>query len=571
MAKLQKLELTWYGKENEKKIEPRILIEDLSKSNIVYEQNTDNIIIHGDNLLALKALENEYAGKIKCIYIDPPYNTGSAFEHYPDNLEHSLWLDLMQPRLELLRKLLSEDGSIFVQIDDNEMAYLTVLLDEIFGRSNRINTICVNMSNLSGVKINSAINGKRFPKIKEYILIYVKNKDKYVFSIPKQSKQKWDSEYNLIIPEMKKEDYNEIQQKGLASIEDKIKNFTLKTLKDFFKENRISETDEWKNENSYRIVGSKPNTALLNIASQMNFNKIMAVITSPQGLKKLIKTDFNRTTKTARIELVFAAENQEVFLGDHWSDIVTTGGVGQEGGGNFPNGKKPEKLIKRIIETATSEGDLVLDSFLGSGTTAAVAHKMQRKWIGIEMGDHAYTHCKVRLDNVINGSDQSGISKAVDWKGGGGYRFYELAPTLIKKDSFGQHVINPEYNPEMLASAVAKHEGYVFSPHENIYWKQAKTNENSYLFVTTRHMSRELMESISQSMSEGEFLLVVCRSFDATAEKSFKNIRLKKIPQSLLRNCEFDVENYNLNIVNPPIYQEDVMEDDLLTDGGDEK
>jgi adenine-specific DNA-methyltransferase len=220
---------------------------------------------------------------------------------------------------------------------------------------------------------------------------------------------------------------------------------------------------------------------------------------------------------------------------------------------------------------ATSPGDIVLDSFLGSGTTAAVAHKMGRRWIGIEMGDHAYTHCKVRLDKVVDGTDQGGISKAVDWKGGGGYRFYELAPTLVKKDNFGQHVINPEYNPEMLASAVAKHEGYIYNPHEDIYWKQAKTNENSFLFVTTRHMSRELMESISQSMSEDEFLLVVCRSFDATAEMSFKNLRLKKIPQSLLRNCEFDVENYDLNIVNPPIYQEDVIEDDLFTEGGDEK
>jgi adenine-specific DNA-methyltransferase len=229
---------------------------------------------------------------------------------------------------------------------------------------------------------------------------------------------------------------------------------------------------------------------------------------------------------------------------------------------------KSERLIQRILTIATNPGDLVLDSFLGSGTTSAVAHKMGRRWIGIEMGDHAYTHCKVRLDKVIDGTDQGGISKAVDWKGGGGYRFYELAPTLIKKDSFGQEIINPEYNPEMLAAAVAKHEGYVFNPDENIYWKQSKTNENSYLFVTTRHMSRELMESISQSMSEGEFLLVVCRSFDATAEKSFKNIRLKKIPQSLLKNCEFDVENYNLNIVNPPIYEEDVMEDDLVTEGG---
>ena len=258
-------------------------------------------------------------------------------------------------------------------------------------------------------------------------------------------------------------------------------------------------------------------------------------------------------------------------IGDHWHDIVTTGGIGKEGGGNFPNGKKPEKLIARIIESSTKEGDIVLDSFLGSGTTAAVAHKMKRKWIGIEMGNHAYTHCKKRLDSVIDGLDKTGITNVYNWQGGGGYKFYELAPTLIKKDSFGQLIINPEYNPEMLASSVAKHEGYTFIPDKSIYWKQAKTNENSYLFVTTRHMSRELMESISQSMLEGEFLLVVCRSFDATAEKSFKNIRLKKLPQSLLRNCEFDVDNYDLNIVNPPTYEDDEIGDDLITGGGDGK
>ena len=432
------------------------------------------MLIHGDNLLALKALEANYAGKIKCIYIDPPYNTGSAFEHYDDNLEHSIWLRLMKGRLEILRKLLSDDGSLWVQIDDNEMAYLTVMLDEIFGRENRINTIVVNMSNLSGVKINAAINGKRFPKVKEYILLYVKNKNHYIFDIPKIPKEKWDSEYNLIIPEMSKEDYQNLEDEGIESLETKLDKFTIKTLKEYAKIENIKLTNEWKYENSYRIFASKPNSGLLKLAKEMNFENDIAILKSATGLPKLIKTDFNRKTKTARIELVCAKQNLETYLGDHWPDIVTTGGVGQEGGGNFPNGKKPEKLISRVIQTSTNLGDIVLDSFLGSGTTCAVAHKMGRRWIGIEFGDHAYTHCKPRIDSVINGTDQTGVTKDTNWSNGGGYKFYELAPTLIKYDVFNQPVINKDYNPEMLAAAIAIHEGYKYEPSPDTFGNNQK-------------------------------------------------------------------------------------------------
>ena len=559
----QKLELTWYGKENDIKVEPRILIENptlsyKSQSRDLFSGATyDNMLIHGDNLMALKSLEMQYSSKVKLIYIDPPYNTGSAFEHYNDNLEHSIWLSLMMPRLEILKKLLSDDGVLFVQIDDNELAYLTVLLDEIFGRSNHINTIVVNMSNLSGVKINSAILGKRFPKIKEYILMYAKNKDKYKLSIPKISKEKWDSEYNMIIPELKYEDYTCISQYGIETIKSKIENCTLISLNEYMKQNNIENSDEWKHKNSYRIVASKPNTALLNIAKSQTFNNPLAILKTSQGLYKIIKTDFNRNTKTARIELVFAADNSEVFLGDQWSDIVTTGGVGQEGGGDFPNGKKPEKLIHRIIETVTVKGDIVLDSFLGSGTTAAVAHKMERKWIGIELGNHAYTHSKKRLDSVISGTDLTGITKQVNWKGGGGYRFYELAPTLIKIDDFGQEIINQDYNPDMLASSIALHEGYKYEPDQSVFWKQAKNGDSSYLFTTTKHLDRTYIDAIHAQMNDDEFLVISCKSFESNIQHLYKNISIKKIPQSLLKNCEFGVDNYNLNIINPPVYEED--------------
>lgn len=558
---VNKLELTWVGKNEKINIEPRILIEnpDLSYG----DKDTGNILIHGDNLLSLKALENKYAGKVKCIYIDPPYNTGSAFENYDDNLEHSIWLKLMNERIKILRNLLSEDGVIFIQIDDNEQAYLTVVMDEIFGRNNRINTICVNMSNMSGVKVNSAIEGKRFPKIKEYILLYCKNKDKYKLKIPKQSKEKWDAEYNYIIPQITESDYEKMENGDYSDIEKKINELELIPLKKYMKENRITDKDDiWKKENSYRIIATKPNTALLKKCIEQEFTGDIAIVTTSQGLVKLITTKFNRDTKTARIELVFAKSNSETYFGDHWNDIVTTGGVGQEGNVEFKNSKKPEKLVSRIIECATKENDIVLDSFLGSGTTCAVANKMRRKWIGIEMGDHIYTHCIPRINNVIDGTDGTGVTSKYNWKGGGGYRFYELAPSLINIDSFGEPVINKEYNAEMLAAAVALHEGFKYNPSNEKFWKQSVGNENSYLYVTTKFVTKNDINKIKEEMNDAEYLVIACTAYDKEIDGLYKNIKIKKIPEMLLSKCEFGKDNYNLNIINSPECEEKYKEDE---------
>ncbi|MGF7109861.1 DNA methyltransferase [Treponema pedis] len=222
----------------------------------------------------------------------------------------------------------------------------------------------------------------------------------------------------------------------------------------------------------------------------------------------------------------------------------------------FPT-PKPERLIERIITLASNPNDLVLDSFLGSGTTAAVAHKMGRRWIGIEMGEHAYSHCKVRLDKVISGEDQGGISKAVNWQGGGGYTFYKLAPTLINIDSFGQPVINEAYSPDMLSAAVALHEGFIYKPDADLFWKQSVSSEKSFLFVTTRHITAAYLQSIQNTMQKGEYLTIACTSFDSAAAKEYPNITVKKIPQMLLEKCEFGKNGYNLNIINPPVYEED--------------
>lgn len=223
---------------------------------------------------------------------------------------------------------------------------------------------------------------------------------------------------------------------------------------------------------------------------------------------------------------------------------------------------KPERLIERIIHIASNPGDLVLDSFLGSGTTAAVAHKMGRSYIGIEMGDHAYTHCKLRLDKVIAGEDNGGITKSQNWQGGGGYRFYELAPTLINEDAFGEAVINPDYSADALAAAVALHEGFTYQPSADFFWKQAVGNENSYLFTTTRHLTADYLNAIKSSMDEGEYLVIACRSYDKGLDNMYANIAVKKIPQMLLNRCEFGKNDYSLNIVRPPVYEDEEVEDD---------
>jgi len=242
--------------------------------------------------------------------------------------------------------------------------------------------------------------------------------------------------------------------------------------------------------------------------------------------------------------------------GTYWDMNAWMKNVAKEGSVDFPKSKKPEQLVRQIIEMTTNEEEFVLDSFLGSGTTAAVAHKMKRKWIGVEMGEHAYTHCKTRLDNVVAGDDAAGITQSVGWQGGGGYRFYELAPSLINKDVFGEYVINNEYNVDMLAAAVALHEGYNYNPSEDLFWKQAIGSEKSFLFVTTRHVNAEYLSAIHSMMMDEEYLIIVCKSYDDSEKNKYSNIAIKKIPQALLSRCEFSRDDYSLNIINPPIYED---------------
>ena len=519
-----KLELTWYGKDEPIRVEPRLLIENTELSNTAADPETQNMLIHGDNLLALKALESKFAGQVKCIYIDPPYNTGSAFEHYDDNLEHSQWLNLMRPRLEILKKLLAKDGSIWISIDDDEGHYLKVLCDEIFGRSNFVSTV------IWEKKYTIANDAKWLSDNHDFILVYALDKTLWFPNrLPRTAEM--DKAY-------KNPDNHPKGPWKATPLHAKSGSAASATFTYTFK-NGVVFTPPAGTYSRY----SAESLAKMDDNNEIWFGKDGNAIPS----RKTFLCDLRQQGIPARTvwrfeEVGHNHEAREEVKQFNQQSVFAT--------------PKPERLIERVLTLGSNPGDLVLDSFLGSGTTAAVAQKMGRRWIGVEMGNHAYTHCKVRMDKVIAGEDPGGITKAQNWQGGGGYRFYEVAPTLINKDSFDEYVINEDYDANMLAAAVALHEGFRYQPDSDLFWKQSVGNENSYLFVTTRHLNSTYLDSIKDSMEEGEYLVIACRSFDSGLDKAYRNIVIKKIPQMLLERCEFGKTDYNLNIVHPPVYDD---------------
>jgi len=574
--KLQKLELTWIGKGDEPKLEPRILIENPEYS--CGDPNNENMLIHGDNLLALKALEQSYAGKVKCIYIDPPYNTGNAFEHYDDGIEHSIWLNLMNQRLKLLKNLLRNDGSIFVQIDDEESAYLKVLMDEVFGRQNYINTVSVNMKNIAGA--SGGGEDKKLKKNLEYIHIYAKDysslpnfKGIYDYTPVSELVERYREEgkswkyTTILFHEGDKEyigstvdgDQNEIRiylrrNPVFKSINQVIKEEKISEKEAYFKySNKIFEAKDAQSSIRQRIISSRKTFSITEDLISIEYipktgrNKGQVYEQYYKGAQCRLLAWLRDIGEN--IDGVLYKKNR---LGTYWDATGTINNLSKEGGVQFPNGKKPESLISRMIEMSTDEGDFVLDSFLGSGTVAATALKLNRRFIGVEIGEHAKTHCYKRLKKVIKGEDEGGISKVVNWKGGGGFKFYTLAPSLLNQDRFGNWVINKDYNASMLAAAMAKQEGFAYLPSEHHYWKQGNSSEQDYIFTTTQFLTVETLDNIHAEMQPGESLLICCKAFQKECKNRYPNITIKKIPQMLLNRCEFNQNDYSLNIVNLP-------------------
>ncbi len=559
----QKLELTWIGKEKRPKLEPRILLEDPEKSYHAKHRVSDNDIfdnrlIFGDNLLALKALEQEFAGKIKCVYIDPPFNTGAAFEHYDDGLEHSIWLDLMRQRFELLRNLLAQDGFLFVHLDDNEASYCKVLLDEVFGRANYINQIVVATNKPFGFKGTS----EGIFKQANHIFFYAKDKtcasintDDLFVEKGYDPQYKWEF-YDQHLPEnqwkWRQIDGVVAKQLGFASAREARKELA---------EQLEIEVGLYAIENSERVfrTASVSGGALLKRKETVARSKAKKneIIRHPNDDMDYMFIGGERVLfYRERLREIDGALLPGELITDIWTDIPVEG-LASEGGVDFPKGKKPEKLLQRIISLTTKPSDWVLDSFAGSGTTGAVAHKMGRRWIMVELGDHCHTHLIPRLKGVVDGNDTSGVSRNVGWRGGGGFRYYRLAPSLIVNDRWGNPVINPEYHAAMLAEALAKLEGFTYAPSETHWWQHGHSSERDFIYVTTQNLSAEQLQALSDEVGHAQSLLVCCSAFRgvtaARAAERWPNLTLKKIPKMVLARCEWGQDDYSLNVANLPM------------------
>jgi adenine-specific DNA-methyltransferase len=515
----QRLELTWIGKNERPRLEPRILLEEPDNSYHAKTRFTDhdifdNILIHGDNLLALKALEHEYTGKVKCVFIDPPYNTGSAFEHYDDGVEHSIWLSLMWDRLELLKRLLAHDGSLWVTIDDNEAHYLKVMLDELFGRNAFI-------ANIVWQKRTSRENRAAIGSAHDHLLVYAPC-----------GPQQW------------RDVRNRLDDEGGYSNPDNDPKGSWRSI-------------------PFSAQGFRPNQ-MYDIKTPSG-----SVVTPPRG---------RCWAATEPVFKQYLAEGRVYFPNDGSGRPRIKQYEGEESGlvpmtwwdASFASDNqaakkeiislfgdaifdtpKPEGLMKRIIEIATRPTDIVLDSFAGSGTTGAVAHKMGRRWIMAEFGEHCQTHIVPRLNKVIDGTDPGGVTEIVNWKGGGGFRYYRLAPSLLEKDEWGNWVISKEFDAAKLSQAVCKLMGFVYQPDETRYWMQGRSSETDFIYVTTQNLTHQQLTAISEEVGEERTLLVCCKAFRANAD-AFSNLTIKKIPQAVLRKCEWSHDDYSLNVANLP-------------------
>jgi adenine-specific DNA-methyltransferase len=557
MKSKQRLELTWIGKDDRPRLEPRILTEDQDKSyhasfRVTDKDIFDNRLISGDNLLALKAIEQEFAEKVKCVYIDPPFNTQQALEHYDDGLEHSIWLSLMRDRLEVIHRLLSEDGTLFVHIDDNELGYLIVLLDEIFGRHNRISVVTFKQGSATGHKsINPGV-----VSISNFILIYAKDKSSWrpnrIFTARER-----DERYGQFIENVE-------QSCGLWRITTLSKAFAAskgmseKDARALVK-SKPEELDTFVVKNARKVVQlAKPSYEGVSAEARKLIDRSTA---DPDTIFHLPRQEFSDIYLKGGKRILFYSDKLKQIDGQWvageplttlWDDILSNN-LHAEGGVDFPKGKKPEALIKRCLELATSSGDLVLDSFAGSGTAGAVAHKMGRQWIMVELREHCDTHILPRMKRVIDGSDASGVTSIVHWNGGGGFRYYRLAPSLLEKDRWGNWVIARTYNAAMLAEAVCKLMGFTYAPSEQHYWMHGFSSEHDFLYVTTQSLAHDQLRAISEEVGDQRSLLICCKAFRSSNLDGFSNLTVKKIPQAVLRKCEWGKDDYSLNIENLPI------------------
>lgn len=507
MSKLNKLELTWVGKEERPRLEPRVLVEDPGKS--YGNPKSENMLIFGDNLLALKALEQDFAGQIKCMFLDPPYNTGSAFTHYDDGLEHSIWLTMMRDRLELFWTLLTPDGSIWITIDDNEAHYLKVLCDELYGRPNFIGNVVWQSKDTPGN------NSSEIAETHNHILAYRRSETFKPHLLARNAEQL--ANYSnpdddprgpwlgtpLTRVEHRERDYYPLKNavgKDVWPPKGSSWRRPPEKMKQLAKENRVW----WGKKGDAEFPMEK---------------KFLSEVKAGVVNQTWWPYEFAGSTRNA------SAEMKQLFEGNKTFDTP-----------------KPERLIHRVLNLATEPSDWVLDSFAGSGTTGAVAHKMGRRWIMVELGEHCHTHIIPRMKKVVDGTDRGGISEAANWKGGGGFKYYRLAESLLVRDkdlSTTDHpvyIINPRYDETMLIRGICKVAGFKYRHDGRLH---GISSENRFLHVTTRLLTQMCLNSLAEDIAQNQSLVIYCTRRVGKLNVP-DNIEIRKIPRDLLEKCDFE-------------------------------
>lgn len=485
----------WVDKKDPRVTEPRIFIE--SETHGVAD--SENMLIKGDNLLALKSLLQDFKNKIKVIYIDPPYNTGNAFAHYDDGMEHSLWLGLMKTRIETLHRLLRKDGTLWISIDDDESHYLKVMCDEIFGRKNFVANV------IWEKKYSPQNDAKWLSDSHDHILVYAKNKDIWrpnLLSRTDEMNARYKNPDNDARGVWKSADLTAKDPFPYGQYE-----ITGPTGKNFLPSNNRhwaygkDKMGEMIKDN--RIWFGKDGT-----------NKpALKIFLSEVKQGSVAKTIWYRTE---------VGDNQEA------KREIRTFNAGDE----FTT-PKPERLINRIIDLASSEGDWVLDSFAGSGTTGAVAHKMNRKWIMIELGEHAKTHIMPRLKEVVTGKDQGGISQSVGWKGGSGFKYFELGDSLfVQDDDLRYTIINPKMYNGKLIRAVLKVEGFKpYNPDNGLHGLSGSTAAH----VTEQYLTQDYINVLLNEIGDKADYLVIYAKTISSNLKLPDNVEVKRMPDVLLK------------------------------------
>lgn len=564
MTKKTKLELTWPGKEERPRLEPRLLIEDPAKSYHAKVRRQgdifDNMLIKGDNLLALKALEQDYAGRVKCIYIDPPYNSDAAFGEYNDNMEHSIWLSMMRERLEILWRLLSDqNGTILISINDDEAHYLKVMCDEIFGRSKFISSFVWHYE-------GNTDNQAKIINYHEYVLVYSKTGD---IDNPGVVDPNIGEGSKLLRGEIR----NTIVKNGPKN---PIKSVLLRAGFPCAFDGQITPKagawpryDDVLNASEGRLTA--PVTAASGWSSKDLLEKFIANDFGPVKDTKGQDTTFE-ITRTGAIEAVKARGSEKGHVVSVLRGFGTTNQMRimlSQIGVKFSY-PKPVDLISYLINAFTNEGDIILDSFAGSGTTAHAVMKLnlekhgKRRFILIEMSDDTMENVLLpRLRAVIDGDPRGEIAQH-----GGGFRYFDLAPSLLEQDRYGNWVIAKDYNASMLAEAMCKHMGFTFAPSSDTqqYWQHGSSTETDFIYVTTQALTHDACARISHDVGPDRSLLICCKAFDADSD-AFDNLTLVKIPTSILQKCEWGRDDYSLNIQNLPEADGAAKEAQAMTEG----